>query len=51
MSDRINLPSGSGGLLRYDEEYTSKFMLKPVHVVAFCLIIIAIWVALKVIIK
>jgi len=51
MGDKINLPSGTGGLLRYDEEYPSKFMLKPLHVVAYVVIIIVVWVILKVTIK
>ena len=51
MADRINLPSGTGGLLRYDEEYPSKFMMKPLHVVAFVIIVFAMWLGLKVFIK
>jgi preprotein translocase subunit Sec61beta len=51
MGDKINLPTGSGGLLRYDEEYPSKFMMKPLHVVAFVVIIIAVWAILKIAIK
>lgn len=49
MADnKINLPGGMGGLMRYDEEYDSKIMLNPVHVVAFIIAIIVIVVALKV---
>jgi preprotein translocase subunit Sec61beta len=51
MSDKINMPSGAGGLLRYDEEYPSKIMLKPLHVVAFIVIIIVVWAGLKVFFK
>ena len=37
----INMPSSYGGLMRYNEEYTSKFMLKPSHVILFIILIIA----------
>ena len=42
MADnRISMPSGFGGLMRFDQEYTSKFMLKPIHVIAFIVLILA----------
>ena len=44
----INMPAGFGGLMRYNEEYKSKFMLKPAHVVAFIISVIAFVVMLKV---
>ncbi len=37
----VNLPGGFGGLMRYNEEYSSKFMLKPTHVVGFIILILA----------
>ena len=43
----INLPGGFGGLVSYKEEYASKFMLKPTHVVGFIIVIIAFRVGLK----
>jgi len=30
--DRIRLPSSSAGVTSYGEEYKSKFMLTPIHV-------------------
>ena len=39
--NKINLPAGFGGLMRFKEEYSSKFNLKPVHVVVFIILIIA----------
>ncbi|MBI2630529.1 preprotein translocase subunit Sec61beta [Candidatus Pacearchaeota archaeon] len=49
MSDnRISMPSGMGGLLRYNEEYPSKLMLKPSHVVAFIILIILFSISLKI---
>ena len=47
---KISMPGGMGGLMRYDEEYTSRFMLNPIHVLiyialiaAFVLILGAFW--------
>ena len=31
--DRINMPSGMGGLVRYFDEYHSKITFKPGHIV------------------
>lgn len=42
----INLPSGFGGLVSYKEEYGSKFMLKPMHVIAFIVLIVVFRIAL-----
>ena len=48
MADnRISIPSGFGGLMRFQEEYDSRFMLKPTHVVAFVIAIIAFRVFLN----
>ena len=42
MADnQINMPGGFGGLMRYNEEYSSKFMLKPTHVIGFIVLILA----------
>lgn len=42
----INLPSGFGGLVSYNEEYASKFMLKPTHVIGFIIMIVAVRIGL-----
>ncbi|MFH1327111.1 MAG: preprotein translocase subunit Sec61beta [archaeon] len=42
----IQMPGGFGGLMRYSEEYESKFPLKPIHVIAFVVLIIAFRVGL-----
>lgn len=42
----INLPGGFGGLVNYKEEYESKFMLKPTHVIGFIIMIILLRVGL-----
>lgn len=46
MADNIQMPAGFGGLMRYNEEYSSKFNLKPTHVVVFIILIIALRVVL-----
>ena len=47
----VNMPSGSGGLVRFKEEYRSKFDLKPAYVVAFVILIVLFRVALQVFVK
>jgi preprotein translocase subunit Sec61beta len=42
----IHLPSGFGGLMRYNEEYETKFRLKPVHVVGLIIFIILLRIGL-----
>ena len=39
--NRVNMPSGFGGLMRFNEEYDSKFNLKPTHVIGFVIVIVA----------
>jgi preprotein translocase subunit Sec61beta len=45
---KIHMPGGMGGLVRYDEEYNSRFMLTPMHVVAFIVLIILCVVGAKI---
>jgi preprotein translocase subunit Sec61beta len=41
MADnKISMPAGFGGLMKFSEEYDSKFNLKPTHVIAFVILII-----------
>ena len=41
MADnRVTMPSGMGGLVRYFDEYKSKFTLKPGHVVILVIVIL-----------
>ena len=47
----VNLPGGFGGLMRYNEEYDSRFNLKPTHIILFVILIIAFRVALPIFIK
>ncbi len=46
--DKINMPAGFGGLMRYNQEYKSKLMFKPEHVIIFAILIIAFVVSLKI---
>ena len=46
--NRIHMPGSFGGLMRYDEEYESKFMLSPMQIVAFIILIIVFTLALKI---
>tara|TARA_Y100000310_G_scaffold344244_1_gene455953 strand:- start:13887 stop:14057 length:171 start_codon:yes stop_codon:yes gene_type:complete len=45
---RMQMPGVFGGLMRYDEEYQSRFMISPVAVIAFIIIVIVSVVALKI---
>jgi len=50
MADqRIQMPAGFGGLMRFDEEFKSKIMLKPVHVIGFVILIIVFRIFLQLI--
>jgi len=44
----INLPSGSGGLMRFNEEYESKLKLKPTHVIIYIILVILLVVGLNI---
>ena len=48
MADKINMPSGFGGLVRYGEEYQTKLNLKPTHVVIFIILVILFVTLLKI---
>lgn len=48
MADqRIQMPAGFGGLMRFDEEFKSKIMLKPAHVIGFVILIIVFRIFLQ----
>jgi preprotein translocase subunit Sec61beta len=49
MEPRDSLRPGSfGGLMRYDEEYTSRFMISPNQVIGFLVLIVLFVIGLKV---
>jgi len=35
QENKVNLPGGFGGLMRFSEEYESAFNLKPTYVIGF----------------
>lgn len=45
---KISMPGSFGGLMRYDEEFKSRFMLSPYHVIAFLIVIVLFVIGLKV---
>ena len=44
----LQMPSSGGGLMRYNEEYNSRFKIKPAHVIIFIIAVIAFTVLLKI---
>jgi len=44
---KISMPGSFGGLMRYDEEYKSRFMISPVQVIIFIVLIILFVLGLK----
>ncbi len=44
--DRIQMPSGMGGLVRYFDDYKSKIEFKPGHIILIAVIIMAIIIIL-----
>lgn len=48
MADnKISMPGAFGGLMRYDEEYSSKFPINPAGVIVFVVLIVLFRVALS----
>jgi preprotein translocase subunit Sec61beta len=47
--DRISMPSGMGGLVRYFDEYKSKVHVKPSHVVLMVILLVAFEIIIRVI--
>jgi preprotein translocase subunit Sec61beta len=43
---KINMPSGSGGLMRYFDEYKSKIRIKPGHIIILCIVVVVIMIFL-----
>ena len=44
--DRIQMPSGRGGLVRYFDEYKSKIEFKPGHIIILCIAVVIIMIVL-----
>lgn len=49
MADnKVQMPAGFGGLMRFQDEYASKINLKPTHVIIFIIAIILFRIFLEV---
>jgi preprotein translocase subunit Sec61beta len=46
--NKIHMPGVFGGLMRYDDEFSSKFMISPAAVIAFIVVIIIFVLVLKI---
>ena len=44
--DKVSMPSGMGGLVRYFDEYHSKIRLKPGHIIVLSVVVIVIMIVL-----
>ena len=40
--DKVSMPSGQGGLMRYFDDYKSKVSLKPGHVIVLIIVVIVL---------
>ncbi|MEK6868061.1 MAG: preprotein translocase subunit Sec61beta [Nanoarchaeota archaeon] len=40
--NKIHMPSGTGGLVRYFDEYRSKITIQPVHVIVLIILMILV---------
>ncbi|MDP3881708.1 MAG: preprotein translocase subunit Sec61beta [Nanoarchaeota archaeon] len=48
MADsNISMPGAFGGLIRYDEEYQSKFMISPTQVIIFVVLVMLFVIFMK----
>jgi len=45
--DRIRMPTGMAGLVRYGEEAKEALKIKPKHVIVFCIVVVVLEVLLK----
>ena len=46
--NKMSMPGGFGGLVRFDEEYKSRFMMNPSAVIGFIVLIIIFVAVLKI---
>ena len=52
MADNIMVPSGSGGLLNFNQGQSgTKFQVKPAHVIGFVVAIVVFRIALEFLVK
>jgi len=48
MAEGISTPSGMGGLMRFDEEYPSKFQISPEQVIILTATVIIAMILIKI---
>ena len=46
QDNRITMPSGMGGLVRYFDEYKSKIRIKPGHIIIMTFVVMVIMIFL-----
>jgi|TARA_B100002003_G_scaffold116738_1_gene107804 preprotein translocase subunit Sec61beta len=46
QDNKISMPSGMGGLMRYFDEYKSRIRIKPGHIIIMVVIVMAIMIFL-----
>ncbi len=51
MADSISTPSGMGGLMRFNEEYSSKLKITPEQVVIVIVAVIIVMTIIKIVLK
>ncbi len=47
MAEQMNMPAGFGGLMRYKEEYNSKFKFSPAVVIGLIIATVALIILLN----
>ncbi|PIN77180.1 hypothetical protein COV16_07140 [Candidatus Woesearchaeota archaeon CG10_big_fil_rev_8_21_14_0_10_34_8] len=47
-SNRISMPSGTGGLVRYFDDYKSKIVFQPLHVIVFIALVVLVVILLHI---
>lgn len=47
VENKMSMPGIFGGLMRFDEEYKSRFMIDPAHVLAFVVLIVVFIIVLN----
>ena len=46
QDNKVHMPAGFGGLMRFDQEYASKINLKPTHVIVFIILVVVFRIGL-----
>jgi len=46
--NKLQMPGVFGGLMRYDDEYGSRFMISPYHVIAYVVVILIFVIGMKI---